>query len=164
MGASSRAVQRALAGQRRGQVTLARHYPQQRIVAQLFVVVQVFVAQRQTDHALRDHLPQRVLNQRRIPPVDEALGEAAQQIDAAVHLAQQQHAAVAGQPVGGKLGYHLARKMGCKLEAFLSTLCHQKGRPVSRIHSVLITQLCRKRRPFSISNCTRESTLVRNPG
>lgn len=100
------------------------------------MIVQIFVAQRQTDHPLADHLPQPVFDEHGVAPVHEALGEAAQQIDAAVDLPQQQHPAVAAQPVGRKLGHHLPGKMGRKLEGFLSTLCHQKGRPVSRINFV----------------------------
>ena len=56
-------VQRALAGQRLIQIPLAAEHPQQRIGAQLLVVVEVFVAQRQPVDALRQHLRQLVLDQ-----------------------------------------------------------------------------------------------------
>ena len=49
-------VQRALAGQRLIQFPLAAEQPQQRIVAQLLVIVEVFIAQRQPIDALRQHL------------------------------------------------------------------------------------------------------------
>ncbi len=51
-------VQRALAGQRLIQFALAAEQPQQRIRAQLLVIVQVLVAQRQPVDALRQHLRQ----------------------------------------------------------------------------------------------------------
>ena len=54
-------VQRALAGQRLIQLPLAAQQSQQRIGAQLLVIVQVFIAQRQPIDALRQHLRQRCL-------------------------------------------------------------------------------------------------------
>ena len=56
-------VQRALARQRLIQLALAAEQGQQRIGAQLLVVVQVLVAQRQPVDALRQHLRQLVLDQ-----------------------------------------------------------------------------------------------------
>ena len=47
-------VQRALACQRRIQIALAGQQPEQRIVTQMLVIVQVFIAQRQPIHTLRD--------------------------------------------------------------------------------------------------------------
>lgn len=82
-------VQRALAGQRRVQIALARQHAQQRIVTQRLVVVQILVSQRQTVDALGYHLGQRVLHPRRIAAVQKTTGEPAPQPEAVVHLAQQ---------------------------------------------------------------------------
>ena len=49
-------VQRALARQRLLQLTLAAEQTEQRIAAQLLMIVQVLVAQRQTVNALPQHL------------------------------------------------------------------------------------------------------------
>ena len=51
-------VQRALAGQGLFQLAPARQHGHQRIVAQLLMIVQVLVAQRQPVDALREHLDQ----------------------------------------------------------------------------------------------------------
>ena len=66
------AVQRALAGQRFFQFALAGQHRQQRIVAQLLVIVEIFVAQRQPVDALRQHLGHGVLDQCRVAPIGEA--------------------------------------------------------------------------------------------
>lgn len=49
-------AQRALADQCRFRFALARQHAYQRIVSQLIVIVEVFVAQRQTVNTLRQHL------------------------------------------------------------------------------------------------------------
>jgi hypothetical protein len=54
-------VQRALAGQGIFQLAPARQHGHQRIVAQLLMIVQVLVAQRQPVDALREHLGKLVL-------------------------------------------------------------------------------------------------------
>ena len=58
-------VQCALASQRLIQIALAAQQGQQRIAAQLLVVVEIFIAQRQTVDTLRQHLRQPVLDQQR---------------------------------------------------------------------------------------------------
>ena len=87
-------VQRALAGQRFLQLAPAAQQPEQRIGAQLFVVVQVFVTQRQPVDALRQHLPNRVLHLLLVAPVAETIGQTDQQVDAAIGFTQQQCSAV----------------------------------------------------------------------
>jgi len=120
-------VQRAFTGQRSFGLALAAHQGHQRIVPQLLVVVEVFIAQRQTVDALRQHLAQTVLDPVLPPPVGETGRHTLQQTDLAVHLAQQQRAAVARHLPRGEARLHTARKMRCKLEDFLVTLCHGKG-------------------------------------
>ncbi len=107
-------VQRALARQRLIQLPLAAEQSQQRIGAQLLVIVEVLVAQRQPVDALRQHLRQPVLDQQRRPAIDETARQTAQQVDLAVGLAQQQRSAVTRYLAGCELGLHTARKMGCK--------------------------------------------------
>jgi hypothetical protein len=82
-------VQRALAGQRFIQFPLAAQQPQQRIIAQLLVIVQVFVAQRQTIDALRKHFRDLVRDQPRRAPIAETARHPAQQLDPAVRLPKQ---------------------------------------------------------------------------
>ncbi len=84
------AVQRALAGQRLPQIFLPRQYSQQRILPQLLVIVQVFIAEGQPVNALRQHLFQAVLDPFGLPVVAEATRNAPQQANLAIGLAQQQ--------------------------------------------------------------------------
>ena len=92
------------------------------------MIVQILVAQRQPVEALRQHLCQLVLDQQGRPAINETGRQTAQQVDPAVRLTQQQRTAVARNLPGCKPGFNAPRKMGCKCERFLSTLCHQKGR------------------------------------
>ncbi len=78
------------------------------------MIVQVFVPQRQTEDTLRQHLRKLVLDQQRRSAVDKAARQPTQQVDLAVHLAQQQRSAVAGNLTGGKACLHPTRKMVCK--------------------------------------------------
>jgi hypothetical protein len=74
-------VQSALAGQRLLQLVLAAEHSQQRIVAQLLMIVQVFIAQRQPVDALREHLHQLVPDQQRPPSIMEAGRQTLYQLD-----------------------------------------------------------------------------------
>ena len=89
-------VQRALAGQRLVQLPLAAEQCQQRIAAQLLMIAEILVAQRQTEDALRQHLRELVRDQQRRSAIDKAGRQTTQQVDLAVHLTQQQRTAVAG--------------------------------------------------------------------
>ncbi len=121
-------VQRALAGQRLIQLALAAEQRQQRIGTQLLMIAKVFIAQSQTENALRQHLRQLVLDQQRRSAILKTARQPPQQVDLAVHLAQQQRTAIGGNLTGGKPCLHPTRKMNCKCKRFLVTLCHQKGR------------------------------------
>jgi hypothetical protein len=88
-------VQRALAGQRFFQLALAAEQPQQRVGAQLLMIVEILVAQRQPVDALREHLGNPVLDPFRVAPVPEAGGQPVQQADTPAGLAQQQRPTVA---------------------------------------------------------------------
>ena len=85
-GRQFQAVQRALAGQRlaaiarsatllAGRIALADQRRQERIVPQVVVVVEVFVAQGQGEHPLGDQFVDRVLDQLGIAVIVEAGGE-----------------------------------------------------------------------------------------
>ena len=72
------------------------------------MVVEVLVAQRQSVGPLRQQLPHRVVHIKLLAPIVEALGQALGQTQTGVHLAQQQHAAIAGERAAGKVSLHLA--------------------------------------------------------
>ena len=93
------------------------------------MVVEVFVAQRQPVDALREHLTEPVLDQQRRTPVGETGRYPPQQTDLAIGLAQQQRPAIGRYLPSRETGLYPPRKMCCKREDFLITLCHVKGRP-----------------------------------
>jgi len=69
----------------------------QRIVTQRIVIVQVFIAQRQTEQPLPQQRRQAVFDERRIAPVDEAASQTINQLQPLVDPAQEQGPRVAGQ-------------------------------------------------------------------
>ena len=79
-GAQFHPVQRALARQRLFQFLPARQNAEDRILPQLLVIVEVFVAQRQAVDPLRQHLPNRMLHLLLIPAIQKALRQPRQQI------------------------------------------------------------------------------------
>jgi hypothetical protein len=95
------AIERALASQRlavgpQHRVQLARQHRKRRILAQLVVIVEVFIAQRQAEDALSHQGLDLMLDIARVAPIDEAVGEATHQPEASVDLSQQQCTCVRG--------------------------------------------------------------------
>ena len=105
----------------------ARQQRQHRIAPQLVVIVEVFVSQRQRVDPLRDQLSHPVFDAPRIAAVLETGRQARQQVDALVHLAQQQRAAIGADHPAVKASAHLAPKMPAKGEAGLDTLCNRRA-------------------------------------
>ncbi len=93
-------VERALAGQcgavAAGALDLAGDEPQDGIVAQLVVVVQILVAQGEADDALGDEGGEGVFGEARIPVVGEAGGDALEQARGSSDPAEQQRPGVGG--------------------------------------------------------------------
>jgi hypothetical protein len=97
-------------------------------MAQLVVVVQILVAERQAVDALRQHLLHAVMAPILRPEIGETGREPPNQADAPVRLPQQQCPGVGGDCAAVEVGDHGPRKMGFKLEAGLITLCHSRSR------------------------------------
>ena len=96
---------------------------QERVAPQPIVVVEVLVTQRQAVEALGQEFRESVVDQTRIAPVAEAAGQLAGQSQAAVHLAQQEHPAVAGERAAGKIGHDFARAQVVKEQRLALTVC-----------------------------------------
>ena len=103
--AQLQAVERARSGQRvppvllahppfPGQIPLTHQQGESAVLAQIIVVVQVFVAQRQAIHPLGHQIPHTVFDALGVAVIGEASGQAVQQADTLIHLAQQQSATV----------------------------------------------------------------------
>ena len=109
------------------QVAFAGQQRQQRIAAQLVVIVEIFVAQRQRVDALGEQFRDLVFDELGIAAVFEAVRQPRQQVEAAVDLAQQHGAAVGADHAAVKLGADLAAKMLAKREAGLGALCNRRA-------------------------------------
>jgi hypothetical protein len=68
--------------------------PKTRPLAQLLVIVDVFVAQRQPVNPLRQHLFNRVLDQILVPAVRKTLRQTRQQVQTLVGLAKKKRPAI----------------------------------------------------------------------
>jgi hypothetical protein len=151
------AVQRALACQRLLQLFPSRKDAEHRIVAQLLMVVEILIAQRQTVDSLREHLLNRMLDLVLIPAVEKTFCQAREQVQALIGLAQQERAAIGTDRPAVEPGHDFPSSGGFKSEAGLVTLCHSEGRPFFGSNCCVETQLCHEGRPFA-------NSLVRNAG
>ena len=113
-------VQRGLARQNRTVGALGleplRQKPQDRIMAQLVVVVDVLVAQGQADNALAHQGAQRMDQLIRRPAVVKACGNPLEQSKGPVGLAQQQAAGIRRNRAAVKPGHDTALAEAFKLE------------------------------------------------
>ena len=105
------AIECAFAGQRfavgpQHRAQLPRQHRKRRVLAQLVVIVQVFIAQRQAEDALPHQGLDLMLDIARVASIDEAVGKATHQPDAPVHLSQQQRACVRGDVPAVETGHH----------------------------------------------------------
>ena len=105
------AIERALAGQRfavgpQHRAQLPRQHRKRRVLAQLVVIVEVFIAQRQAEDALPHQGLDLMLDIARVAPIDEAVGKATHQPEAPVDLSQQQRACVRGDVPAVETGHH----------------------------------------------------------
>ena len=122
------APRRELAGQH-------RHH---RIMAQLVVIDQVLVAQRDTEDALANQRHHRVLDQFRRAAVGEAAGEAIDQPDRTVGRPEQQGAGIRGDRRRRQTRPSPTTFDACKLEQLGATLCRHRG--VLRRSQVVVAQ------------------------
>ena len=108
---------------RAGQVGLARPERQQAVAAQRVVIVEVFIAQGNPTHPLGDHLQHRVLDLPGVAIIGEAICDALHQRQAAIHLPQQDGAAIGGEPARVETTDDLTAAEGVKFELRGRTLC-----------------------------------------
>src|SRR5690606_15552793 len=110
---------------RRGQrlaLELARGRREERIVPQGVVVVEIFVAQGQGEHALAHQRLHRVLDALLIAPVREARRQAARQPQRAIQVAQEQRPAVGTELPAIETRDYLPRTQGLKPKLSLLTV------------------------------------------
>src|SRR5207302_7653666 len=122
-GGEFEAVERALAGQGLAAIPaadallalgifLADEDSEQRVVAELVMVVEVFVAEAQTEEALLEEFGQGVLDQLRVAVVGEAAGELLDEVELRFDLAEQQTARIGGDLPPVETGHDLTGSEG----------------------------------------------------
>jgi hypothetical protein len=100
-------VERRFAGQRRTILAtrreLAGEHRHRRVVTQLVMIDQIFIAQRNPKHALSDQRPDLMLDQIRRAAVGEAVRKPIDEPDRPVRRPQQQGSAIRGHPAAVKI-------------------------------------------------------------
>jgi hypothetical protein len=154
-------VQRALAGERRAARPACREFPRQhrqhRIVPELIVVGEIFVAERDAEHALQHHRPDAVLNQFGHAPIGKAGAKALGEPDRAIGRAQKQRARIRRDDPAIKASDHLAPFDGCKIEQSGATLCRHREAP-------LLSGKSLSQKNFHRFGVPMHLHAVRNPG
>ena len=92
----------------RARLELAQQRTEHRVVPQLLVIVQVLITQRDPEHALPHHRPDRVLDQISSPLVDEAVGQPIDQPDRLIRAPQQQRSGIRTDRPAVKRSHHSA--------------------------------------------------------
>ena len=126
------AIERALASQRlavgpQHRAQLARQHRKRQVLAQLVVIIQVFVAQCETEDALSHQRLNLMLDIAPVAPIDEAVGEATHQPEAPVDLSEQQPAGVRGDGPAVETRHHRTSLDRFKLKQLRRTLCLHRG-------------------------------------
>ncbi len=136
---------------------LARQHRQCRGVAQLFVIDQVLIAQRNPKHTLAHQRRHLVLDQLRCTAVRKTPGKPVDQPDRAIRRSQQQGAGIGSDLAAVKRRHHCAPFDACKTEQIRATLCPQRVSPWPRDKPLLQHDFLRSRAPMHLP-------CLRNPG
>ena len=138
-------VQRALARQRRGLIAiaieLAQKHAENRIAAQLVVVVEVLIAERQPQHALADQRLERVHGEERAATIIKASREPIGEADRLIRFAQQQSSRVRRDHAAVEIGHNTAPTGPSKLHLCQATLRLHRGLPSNQHNSLIAKQV-----------------------
>src|SRR5690606_17130166 len=111
-GKQLQAVQRALAGKRLAvlalRLELAKQHAKQRILAQLIVIVQILISQRQRKQPLAQQRAHRMLDQLWVASVNKTARQAIDQSNRIVRALEQQRSSLRGDPPAIKGSHHPA--------------------------------------------------------
>jgi len=138
-------VQRALARQKPrrlgGALELAEQHAQNRIAAKLIVVVEVLIAQRQAEDALRNQSRERVDGHERIAAVDKASRKPIRQPDRLVRLAKQQRSGVRRNRSAIEIRHNPPPASPSKIHLRRATLRRHRGAPTNQPNSLITKQV-----------------------
>jgi len=134
-------VQGRLAGQRRAVRTprrqLAGKHRHRRVMPQLVMVVEIFVAESDAEHALADQRRHPVLDQVRAAGIRKASREAPDQADRAIRRSKQQRTRIRGDRAAVESRLHTTAFNRCKTKQLCATLCRHRGTPLLRGKALL---------------------------
>ena len=142
----------ATGAQSRAGLELASQHPQHRVVAKVIVVVEVLIAQRDAEHALRDERGDRVLDKPRVPSVAEASRKPPDQINPTIGRAQKQAARVRRQRSAIELSHHQAAFEPSKHPRFCATLRLHRATLSNQLKSFSQNNFCLIQRPDAPHN------------
>ena len=144
-------IEGRLAGHRRATgaagLELAGQDRHHRIVAQLVVVDEVFIAERKTEDPLANERRHGVLDEFLPACITKAGGEPLDETNGPIGGAEQQRAGLAGDVTTVEIGDDAAALHGCKHIAACATLCRHRGASPSRLKSFFAKQLSLIRSP-----------------
>ena len=110
-------------------VELARQHRHHRIVAQLVVVVEILVAERNPEYPLAHQRRDLMLDQFWAPLVVKARRKPIHHSDRAIRRAQKQRARIRRDRPAIERRYHIASFNRCKIKQICATLCRHRGAP-----------------------------------
>jgi hypothetical protein len=127
-------IERALAGQGlavrpQHRAQLAGKHRERRVLAQLVMIVEVLVAQRQAEDALPHQRLDPMLDISSVAPIGEARGKPAHQPETPIHLPQQQRACVRGDAAASEARHHRTSIDRFKFKQLRRTLRLHRGVP-----------------------------------
>jgi hypothetical protein len=155
------AIERALAGDRRTVPTLCRKLAGQdrhdRVVAQFVVVVEILVAERDSEYPLADQRRHLVLDQFRPPGIGKARRKPPDQPNHPVRRSQQQRPGVRGDRPAVEPRHHRTPFHAGKTKQVCGTLCRHRGSPPVWDKLLLHNNFLRFRAPIHLQS-------LRDPG
>ena len=116
---------------------LAGQGGEHRVMAQLVMIDQVLVAERDADNLLHHQGANLMLDQLRPPTVAEVPGKAFGQPDRPIGRTEQQRTSIRGDRPAVKPGDHDTPRSLSKFKLLRATLCRHQGIPTNRKRSLL---------------------------
>ena len=116
----------------------------------MVVVVEIFVTQRNTKHALCDQVAHGVFDTLLNPVIPEALTDTIQQADPLIDLAKQQSTTVTSESTAVKPADYLTSPRTVKFKLIRNTLCVHRPLFAVICKVLFALTLCTSSRPVSI--------------
>ena len=136
---------------------LAEQHAENGIAAQLVMVDEVLIAQRQAEHALRDQCLHLMQNVGAMAAIAKAGSKAIDEPDGLVRLPEQQRPGVRGDHAAIEIRNQPAPARSSKIDLARATLCQHRGATSNRYNSFSQNKFTPSEAPMRLSS-------VRNAG